>query len=80
MNDIYNIADQSNINTRQSYCRLKQPLRKTNVGQKAISFLGPGEWNQLPKSIKEVKSVNSFKHKIKEYYFHKMENKENAGY
>ena len=74
MKEIYHIANQSNINTRQSYLKLKQPLRKTNSGQKALSYMGPGEWNLLPNSIKEAKDINSFKHKLKEYYFYQMQN------
>ena len=69
MSDIFHIAFQGNIDTRSSFLKLKQPLRKTNMGQNSISFLGPQQWNRLPKYIKEYKTINTFKHKLKSYFF-----------
>ena len=69
MSDIFHIAFQGNIDTRSSFLKLKQPLRKTNMGQNSISFLGPQQWNRLPKYIKESKTINTFKHKLKSYFF-----------
>ena len=36
---------------------------ETNMGQKAISFIGPSLWNSLPELIKKTDNLNTFKHK-----------------
>ena len=35
-------------NARRSNCRLQLPYRNTSYGHKALSFLGPKLWNNLP--------------------------------
>ena len=40
------------------------PLRKTNAGQKSLSFLGPKIWSNVYPSIKNVKT-SSFMHVLK---------------
>ena len=68
MSDIFKTASQSNINTRQAYSRLIQPLHKTNLGLDSISYLGPSLWNKLPENIKHSSSLITYKHKVKEYF------------
>ena len=41
------------------------PLRKTNTGQKSLSFLGPKIWSKIGPSIKNVRTSSSFMHAIK---------------
>ncbi len=41
------------------------PLRKTNNGQKAISFRGANLWNRLEPQIKRAPSLATFKNKMK---------------
>ena len=36
--------------------------------QHAVSFIGPTLWNELPSTIKNVRSIGSFKSKLKEYF------------
>ena len=72
MKDLFNTAPQPNISTRQATFRLKQPLRKTNMGLNAISYLGPSLWNKLPENIKQNFSLNTFKHKVKEHFLEKL--------
>ena len=53
------------------HCRiskLKNPFRKTNMGQKAISYIAPSIWNSLPDSIKRANSLNTVKHNVKNHY------------
>ena len=56
-------------NTRNSEHRFKVPLKRTNMGQNSLSYLGPKLWNNLPNEIKISKSRNVFKHKIKSAFF-----------
>ena len=69
MFEIFHTAFQGNIGTRSSFLKLQQPLRKTNMGQNTISFLSPQQWNKLPKDIKNSRTINTFKHKLKNYFF-----------
>ena len=64
MSDIF-IPQITLINTRNSMHRLKIQIKKTNMGQNSLSYLGPKLWNTLPNEIKACKSTNSFKHKVK---------------
>ena len=41
------------------------PLRKTNTGQKNLSFLGPKIWSKIDPSIKNVRTLSAFMHAIK---------------
>ena len=71
--EIYFHDEPSNINTRLSFKRLKQPLRKSNKGLDSASYSVPSLWNKLPVEIKRSGSINSFKHNVKNYYLTKME-------
>ena len=60
--------------------KLSQPLRKTNYGQHCISFLAPAVWNIFPNELKRCTNLNTFKHKIKEYFLNKIKQKDNDIY
>ena len=62
-------------NTRRSNCRLQLPYRNTSYGHKALSFLGPKLWNNLPAKIKSSSNINTFKHDIKKLFFEELQRK-----
>ena len=68
MSDIF-IPQQTLIKTRNSMYRLKMQIKKTNMGQKSLSCLGPKLWNIISNEVKSSKSTNLFKHKLKNNYF-----------
>ena len=41
------------------------PLRKTNTGQKSLSFLGPKIWSEIDPSMNNVRTSPSFMGAIK---------------
>ena len=45
LKEIFEFAPHCRIDTRNKFVKLKIPFRKTNMGQKAISFVGPSLWN-----------------------------------
>ena len=49
----------------RSQMALDIPLRKTNTGQRGLSFLGPKIWSKIGLSIKNVRTSPSFVHAIK---------------
>ena len=74
--EIYVPLEISEIHTHSSYRKLNVPHRKTNVGQKALSYVGPSLWNNLSKMLKTSTSLNAFKHNIKQHYFNELKKKE----
>ena len=68
MSEIYEAAPQTNLNLRNNFLKLKHPFRKTNIGQKALSYIGPTFWNSLPNECKKITNCNSFKHKLKDSF------------
>ena len=53
LKEIFEFAPHCRIDRRNKFVKLKIPFRKTNMGQKAISFVGPSLWNSLHKLIKK---------------------------
>ena len=68
MNEIFEFAPHCKIDIRNNFFKLKNYFRKTNMGQKTISYFGPSIWNSLPDPIKKVNSLNTFKHNVKKHY------------
>ena len=68
MSEVFNISHQRNLNTRHSFLKLNQPMRKTKAGHNAQSYKGPSEWNKLDKELKQTQNWNTFKHKLKSKY------------
>ena len=69
MNHVFKLAGQHNTATRTSLFKLSQPLRKINHGQKSISYVAPSVWNKLPDLLKTTDNVNTYKHRVKKYFF-----------
>ena len=80
MSEIFETAHQSTIGTRFSYQKQIQPNRKTNMGQKTLSYLGPQQWNKLPNDLKKHENVNTFKHKLKTHFFEALKSRNKMGY
>ena len=78
LDEIYFPAEANGIQTRFSYLKLKVPHRKTNVGQQALSYIGPSLWNNLNMTQKTSTSLNAFKHNIKQHYFSELKRKESS--
>ena len=76
MNEIFSLAECTEIPTRYSHQKLKLPKRKTNQGLRALSYVGPSLWNNLENSMKTCVSLNAFKHKLKDHFFRKGNEKE----
>ena len=74
--ELYFIVENNGINTRFSFQKLTLPRRNTNIGQKALSYIGPFLWNNLQNTLKSATSINAFKHSIKNHYFNELKKKE----
>ena len=80
MKDVFDKSCISQASTRNSTMKLSQSLRRTNCGQHCIFFLAPSVWNNLPNELKCCTKLNTFKHKIKEYFLYKIRQKDNDIY
>ena len=78
--NVFKPAGHRNANTRASFLKLNQPLRNTNHGQKALSYMAPYIWNSLPVSLKATKGLNTYKHRIKKHFLDRMKNNESNIY
>ena len=61
-----------NNNTRKATLRLCKPYRKTNKGQKGLSYLGPSIWNKINSGCKSIININVFKHSLKNNFFNQL--------
>ena len=68
LNEVFEWACPNNLRTRNSCLALICPFRKTNMGQNALSLIGPSLWNKTPEVHKKTNSINIFKHNFKKYY------------
>ena len=54
MKEVFEYAWQDRISLRNNYARLKVPFRKTTMGQKSLSFIGPSVGTKFPSQWKET--------------------------
>ena len=69
MEDIFKKSNNTHRTRYTNETKIDIPLRKHEYGKNCLSYLGATIWNNLEINIKEAKSSNSFKHKIKEKKF-----------
>ena len=77
--NVFKPAGQPNTTTRASLLKLNQPLQRTNHGQN-IFYVGPIIWNNLPNSLKTTGNLNTYKHRVKEHFFHQIRKEANNIY
>ena len=70
--EVLKYTSQGRINSRNNYTRLKVPFRKTTMGQKNLSYIGPSVWNNIPSSMKRNISLNKFKLDVKKHYLREL--------
>ena len=76
--EIYVPLETNGVHTRSSYEKLNVPHRKTNVGQKALSYFDPSLWDNLTKTLKTSTSLNAFKLDVKQHYFNELKKRESS--
>ena len=80
MEDIFKKSNNTHRTRYTNETKLDIPMRKHEYGKNCLSYLGATIWNNLEIDIKEAKSSNSFKHKIKEKFFKLIKLKEENVY
>ena len=54
LNEVFELSSPNNLRTRNRYLKLICLFQKTNMGQNALSFIGPSIWNKTPKVLKKT--------------------------
>ena len=68
LNEVFVKAPKSGTSLRNSNHKLKQPFRKTGIGQNALSFIGPSLWNKNTEELKRTTSLEIFKNGLKKTF------------
>ena len=66
--------------TRFSFQKLILPSQHTNRGLRTLGYLGPRLWNGVHSDLKLSSNANTFKHKIKEAFFARLQKEEDSPY
>ena len=67
---IYVYKPKRHLRSSNDPTKLVLPERNFKTkGHRAFSFSGPKVWNQLPQTLRECHSFNSFKTELKTFYF-----------
>ena len=75
VNHVFKSVSKHTINTRTSFLKLNQPLRKTSHEQTTLSYVASTNWNN-----KKTENFNKYKHKVKKHFLCKMSDKGNNIY
>ena len=67
LKQIFEFVPHCRIDIGNKFSKLKIPFRKTNKGQKTISFFGSSLWNSSPELIKKTDNLNTFNRNVKKY-------------
>ena len=60
LGEVFRLAENIRITTRNSYLKLSDLFRKTSTRQNSLSYIGPATWNRIPEISKKSKYVNIF--------------------
>ena len=80
MKDIFIKAERVRITRSSNDSNLYIPRRKNDYGKNCLSYMGATVWNSIHGAIRDVKTCNTFKHKIKEKYFEDIKEQESSIY
>ena len=72
LNEVFEFTPEGNISLTNNFLKLQRPFRNTNIGQEALSFIGPSFWNQILETLKKTDNLNNFKHDLKKHFFNQM--------
>ena len=75
MNDVFKPAGHPITNTRASFLKLIEPLRK-----KQLSYLAPNIWNSILVYLKATEGLNTFKNNMKKHFLNGIKNNESDIY
>ena len=66
MTELFQIKN-TNYNLRKGSKLFSHNIKTVHYGTESVSYLGPRIWDQIPEEMKNCKTLNSFKHRIKSW-------------
>ena len=72
LSKVCQFAPEGNISLRDDFFKLNRPFWNTNTSQKALFFIGPSFWNQIPETLKKAGNLDTFSHILKKHFFNQM--------
>ena len=72
LNEVFDVTLENNFQLKGTSEKLKFTFRKTNVGQLALSYIGPTFLNKTPDTLRCTKNLNTFKHNLKKYFLNEL--------
>ena len=63
--EAFPVRQQSQYNMRNYSYFAMPPAKTVNHGLESLSYIGPKLWGSIPSHMKEINSINKFKHVIK---------------
>ena len=64
LKEIFEFGPYCRIGAINKHENLKIPFRKTDMRQKAVSFVSPSAWNSFPELILKTGNLNTFKYEV----------------
>ena len=65
--EMFRHNDYSNYTKGVASDKFSVDMAHLSIGKTAISYIEPKKWNNIPRSIKQSKSLESFKSNFKDY-------------
>ena len=78
MGEIFSKSQNRHRTRSSDEFRINIPSRKHDYGKNCLSYLGATIWNNIDSGTKNCKTVNSFKHKIKDSFFKQLKREEES--
>ncbi len=69
ISDLLSVADRKITLRSETNNLLNVPKTSLKLGEKAFSYAAPKLWNKLPKSMRDIVTLENFKKHLKTYYF-----------
>ena len=66
MTELFQIKN-NNYNLRKGSKLISHNIKTVHYGTESVSYLGPRIWDQIPDEMKNCKTLNSFKQRIKSW-------------
>ena len=78
MGDIFSESQNRHRTRSSNECRINIPSRKHDYEKNCLSYLRATIWNNIDSGTKNCKTVNSFKHRVKDSFFKQLKREEES--
>ena len=69
MEDVFKKSENMRVTRSSNNLNLTIPIRRNEYGKNCLSFMGANIWNGIDYNIRNTKTCDTFKHRVKRKYF-----------